>query len=92
MTRNSGKVREVSTFDLLVGDIIHIKQGDHVPADCLLIEGDEVRTDESNITGESDHLKKSPYTEGEESPSDAFLLADSMIVNGKGLALVCCVG
>ena len=66
MTRNSGKVREVSTFDLLVGDIIHIKQGDHVPADCLLIEGDEVRTDESNITGESDHLKKSPYTEGEE--------------------------
>lgn len=29
-----------------------------MPADCLLIEGDELTCDESNITGESEHLKK----------------------------------
>ena len=25
-------------------------------------------------------------------PSDPFILADSMVVNGKGIGLVCCVG
>ena len=32
----------ISTYDLLVGDIIMIKQGDHVPADALVIECDEL--------------------------------------------------
>lgn len=60
VTRNRGKTLQISSYDLLVGDIIHLKQGDHIPADCLLIEGDEFETDESNITGESLHLKKFP--------------------------------
>lgn len=29
-----------------------------MPADCLLIEGDDLLTDESSITGESEHIKK----------------------------------
>jgi len=62
-----------------------IKQGDHVPADALVIECDELQTDESNITGESDYVKKSPQ-------SDPYLLADSMVVMGKGTAIVCAVG
>ena len=82
----------MSTFDLVVGDIINLKQGDHIPADCLLIESDEFQTDESNITGESEHLKKSPFIENSNPPNDPFLLADSMVVNGKGVAVVCCVG
>ena len=60
VTRNNGKTKSISTYDLVVGDIIELKQGDHIPADCLLIEGDEFETDESNITGESLHVKKFP--------------------------------
>jgi Ca2+ transporting ATPase len=56
-----------------------------VPADALVIECDELQTDESNITGESDYVKKSPQ-------SDPYLLADSMVVMGKGTAIVCAVG
>lgn len=60
-----------------------------MPADCLLIEGDEIKADESNITGESDHLKKIPLGQKHANP---FLLGDSMIVLGKGTAVVCAVG
>jgi magnesium-transporting ATPase (P-type) len=56
--RNNGKAATLSSNDLLVGDIIELKQGDHIPADCLLIEGDDLKTDESSITGESEHIKK----------------------------------
>lgn len=60
MARNRGKTLQISAFDLLVGDIIYLKQGDHIPADCLLIEADEFEVDESHITGESEHIKKYP--------------------------------
>ena len=92
VTRNGGNIKDIQSYDLLVGDILHLKEGDHIPADCLLIEGDELKTDESNITGESEHLKKTPYVENAQVPGEPFLLADSMVVNGKGIALVCCVG
>jgi Ca2+ transporting ATPase len=87
--RDNGVVQTISTYDLLVGDIILVKQGDHVPCDCLIIESDELQTDESNITGESDHVKKAPLGIKNQNP---ILLGDSMIVLGKGTAVVCAVG
>jgi magnesium-transporting ATPase (P-type) len=71
-----------------------LKQGDHIPADCLLIEGDELKTDESPITGESEHIKKTPLSDkpATHGPPNPFLLADSMVEMGKGEAVVCCVG
>jgi Ca2+-transporting ATPase len=69
-----------------------VKQGDLIPADCLVIESDELQTDESNQTGESDYVKKAAtYAKGIKEP-DPFLLCDSMVVLGKGTAVVCCVG
>ena len=54
-----------------------------------MIESDELKTDESNNTGESDHVKKGPL---DSKDGDPFLLGDSMIVLGKATALVCAVG
>ena len=91
--RNSGAVVNISVFDLLVGDILLLKQGDQVPADCLLIEGEDFKADESNITGESDHLRKNPFSiDSNGNIPDPFLLSGSMVVLGKGTALVCAVG
>ena len=92
VTRDDGKTQTISAFDLLVGDIVQLKQGDYIPADCLLIEGDEFETDESQITGESDHVKKFPLNDKSSHIPNPFLLADSMVVLGKGTAVVCCVG
>ena len=91
--RNGGKTKSISTYGLLVGDIMLLKQGDHIPADCLLLDGDEFQTDESNITGESEHVKKSPLANGAgKSIPNPFLLSDSMVVMGQGTALICAVG
>jgi P-type E1-E2 ATPase len=57
----------------------------------LLIDADEFETDESNVTGESEHIKKYPEGSQKHTPNP-FLLGDSMCVLGKGTAVVCCVG
>lgn len=36
---------------VLVGDIVNINQGMEIPADGLLIEANEITTDESAMTG-----------------------------------------
>lgn len=43
---------------MLVGDIVTIENGMPIPADCYLIEGTDVETDESAMTGETDPVKK----------------------------------
>jgi len=54
----SGKAQEISVFDILAGDVIHLEPGDMVPVDGILIEGFDVKCDESQATGESDVIKK----------------------------------
>lgn len=50
--------------------------------------------DESNLTGETEHLHKSPMKDSDEPDqhSDPFLLGGSTIMSGKGVALVAAVG
>ena len=40
-----------------------VKYGDLIPADGVLIQSNDLRIDESSLTGESDHVKKSPTTD-----------------------------
>lgn len=34
-----------------------------IPADCVLVQGTDVATDESSMTGEPEQVDKSPVTE-----------------------------
>jgi Ca2+-transporting ATPase len=56
----SGKSVEVSVFDVMVGDVMHLSTGDLVPVDGIFIDGHGLRADESSATGESDILRKVP--------------------------------
>ena len=64
-----------------------------IPADCVLIEGIDISTDEAAMTGEPDHVEKSGVTQDtyKHNP-DPFLLGKTLVVNGQGKAVVCCVG
>lgn len=44
MKRN-GAVNIMSTFDILVGDVVNMEAGDIVPADCVFIHGQSVKVD-----------------------------------------------
>lgn len=44
----------VDSRELVVGDLIQFQAGMKVPADCIMISGQDVLTDESELTGEPD--------------------------------------
>lgn len=52
-----GEVVEVPISDVIIGDIIHIKPGDRIPVDGVIISGNTA-VDESMITGESMPVEK----------------------------------
>jgi len=75
----------VSVYDLLVGDVMLLTTGDHVPADLMLLEGHSLQTDESAMTGEADAIKKSVE-------SAPFLWSGTKVSQGEGRAVVLAVG
>ncbi|KAL4939963.1 hypothetical protein BDV06DRAFT_27589 [Aspergillus oleicola] len=96
----SGKMIEISVYDLLVGDIMHLEPGDLVPVDGIYIGGHNVKCDESSATGESDVLRKSPAQEvygaierhENLSKQDPFIVSGAKVSEGVGTFLVTAVG
>jgi Ca2+-transporting ATPase len=96
----SGRTREVSVYDILVGDVVHLEPGDLIPVDGIFIEGHNVRCDESQATGESDIIRKRPADEvyaaidGHESlrKLDPFILSGSQVTEGVGTFLATSTG
>ena len=88
-----GLTQTLSNSDLVVGDIIKIDSGMRIPADCILLEGTDIATDESAMTGEPEQVEKHAPTESDyqHNPSP-FLLSQTLVVSGQGIAIVCAVG
>ena len=55
----NGQQDEIITKDLVVGDLCQLKYGDVVPADGIILQNNDIKVDESSLTGESDMVKKS---------------------------------
>lgn len=53
-----GKFQEIDNAKLTVGDIISVKTGDMIPADCLLLDVNSLAMDESSLTGETFPVEK----------------------------------
>lgn len=49
---------EIHQDFVLVGDVISINEGMEIPADGILIESNDITTDESAMTGETDPVVK----------------------------------
>ncbi|XP_038636916.1 plasma membrane calcium-transporting ATPase 1a isoform X1 [Scyliorhinus canicula] len=80
-----GQVIQIPVAELVVGDIAQVKYGDLLPADGVLIHGNDLKIDESSLTGESDHVKKGPER-------DPLLLSGTHVMEGSGRMLVTAVG
>lgn len=89
----SGLTQTLAVSELVAGDLIKLSEGNRIPADCVLIDGTDISTDESGLTGEPEHMEKTAINqENYDSNPDPFLLAKTLICKGQGLAIVCCVG
>jgi len=67
-----------------VGDIVSLETGDIVCADGVFIAGDDMRCDESSMTGETDTIKKNE--------KEPFMLASCQVTQGVGTMIVLAVG
>ncbi|XP_075406588.1 plasma membrane calcium-transporting ATPase 2 isoform X8 [Tenrec ecaudatus] len=55
----ANQVVQIPVAEIVVGDIAQIKYGDLLPADGIFIQGNDLKIDESSLTGESDQVRKS---------------------------------
>ena len=96
----SGKSREISVHDILVGDVMHLEPGDMIPVDGIFISGHNLKCDESSATGESDLLRKTPGDEtygaieshNSLAKMDPFIISGGKVSEGIGTFLVTAVG
>ncbi|XP_016100739.1 plasma membrane calcium-transporting ATPase 3-like isoform X4 [Sinocyclocheilus grahami] len=81
----NGNVIQIPVAEMVVGDMAQVKYGDLLPADGVLIQGNDLQIDESSLTGESDHVRKS-------ADKDPMLLSGTHVMEGSGRMLVTAVG
>ncbi|XP_032361696.1 plasma membrane calcium-transporting ATPase 1 isoform X3 [Etheostoma spectabile] len=80
-----GQVIQIPVAEIVVGDVAQVKYGDLLPADGVLIQSNDLKIDESSLTGESDHVKKTQE-------KDPMLLSGTHVMEGSGKMLVTAVG
>lgn len=94
--RRDGEVKEVDATELTVGDIVLLEEGDVVPADMRVIEANELRCDESALTGESLSVEKRDAVivgkKVTQSNAGNLLFSSTFVVGGSGEGVVTAVG
>ncbi len=91
--RRNDIFKTVDSEELVVGDLIQLEQGDTVPADCVIVECEELACNESALTGEPEPmLKEALCQENFRHNPCPFLLQGSLVETGSAKAVVLAVG
>lgn len=88
-------VEVLTTADqLVVGDVVVLRAGDTVPADCRIVDAQGVETDESTLTGESQTVTKSVDPSAARAVADrhSMLYAGTAVAAGEATAVVVATG
>lgn len=83
-----GKQQEVLSRDLVPGDIVVLRNGERIPADCVLVEARELRVNEAVLTGEATEVAKHVPEAKSRICSEHTLFMGTFIVQGRALARV----
>jgi Ca2+-transporting ATPase len=95
-----GVERQISTRELVPGDILLIGEGERLPADGVLVAGDVLSVDESTLTGESAPVTKQPSPDAPESFEGAapgaeagpYVFSGCLVVRGQGVVRIQATG
>lgn len=82
-----GNVIQIRTEDLVPGDIIHMAEGEKIPADIRLTEAVEVRVNESLLTGESTPVSKNIDLSDEHEMKNV-VFSGSTLLSGRASGVV----
>ncbi len=90
-TVRGGKDMLLDSALLVPGDVIDLEEGDMVPADCRVLRAEELKCDESALTGESVGVTKNAGTCAENTgifERKNMLYSSSFVVKGQAKAVV----
>ena len=94
-----GKVCEIPSEDLTVGDVVLLEAGDAVPADGRIFESASLKIEESALTGESVPVNKFIKAIGLEGQKNVplgdrknMMYMGSTVVYGRGKAVITSIG
>lgn len=83
--KRNGEEVTIKSNEIVVGDILIIEGGVQLSCDGLFVYGNDLKCDESAMTGEPDVIKKNPE-------KDPFFLSGTQLQDGMGRMLVILVG
>lgn len=96
LVRRDGKITEISTKNLVPGDIVLLKAGNKVPADLRITEAsNDLKFDQSILTGESKPVEGNSLTETPGSnylEANCIALQGSYCISGNAIAVVVSTG
>lgn len=94
--RRGGSEKEIDSENLTIGDIILLEEGNVIPADCRILECNNLSCDESALTGESESVEKNSAPIRGNSVSlggmTNTLFNSTFVVRGNAEACVTAVG
>jgi Ca2+-transporting ATPase len=83
-----GVQKEILTKEIVPEDILILRTGEKIPADCIILSDKNLLVNEAVLTGESDEVSKSAAKDLNNPSKENLLFAGSFIVNGKCTAKV----
>ena len=90
-----GKIIEIPSKEVTIGDEVHLEAGDYIPADGRIIENASMKVDESALTGESLAVEKQiDIIDGQVALGDRtnMVYSGSFVTYGRGKFLVTAIG
>ena len=87
---------EISSEDIVVGDLLYLEAGDYINADGRLLESHNLHINESSLTGESIAVAKhiDPIRNSNVTVADKknMVYSGSFVTNGRGIVMVTAIG
>ncbi|MDR0283641.1 MAG: HAD-IC family P-type ATPase [Propionibacteriaceae bacterium] len=93
--RRDGEWTEIPAEDLVTGDIVRVGPGARIPADLRLIEANNLRAEESALTGEAQPVTKTtdPVAPGTGiGDRTSMLFSSAIVAAGSGVGVVTATG
>ncbi len=89
----NGASTEIAAKDIVVGDVLVLGNGNKVPADCRVIQSQQLKVDKSMLTGESEPISCTVHhTDINYMETKNLLFMGSNVVEGSGTAIVVATG
>jgi Ca2+-transporting ATPase len=89
------RLAEINAVDLVPGDIVMLKAGDKIPADCRLLNMDNFLVNEATLTGESAPVEKNLALVDKGAilaERKNMIYSGTIVARGKATAVVCETG